>query len=195
MIKKETLERIIAQLPKQFSLGALVDKVIEAQEEESWRFYYNPIVMKNETIFHLATVKINPNALILNADTHIGAIKDRVWEMISSELVLEDEEFDKSELYAIKDWADDLLINFKADDVDNPYDLFNEIINCDNFATLMSKIRDLWKGVTTSEAYYFATRSNDDEMNDRLKTVFEDTIAIYNDNLASIFNEDIDEED
>ena len=194
MIKKEALERIMTQLPKEFSLGTLVDKVLEAQEKENWRFYYNPIVMKNETIFYLAIVKINPNALILDADTHTQAIKDGIWQKISSELVWEDDEFDEVELHAMKGWADELLINFDEDNVNSPHDLFNEIINCDNFSALTSIICGLWKGISTSEAYYFATRNNDDEINNRLRVVFEDSIAIYNDNLSGIFDVDIGKE-
>ena len=185
----------MAQLPKEFSLGTLIDKILEVQKEENWRFYYNPIVMKHDTIFHLATVKINPDVLILNADTHIEAIKNRIWEMINCELVWEEDEFDESNLQALKGLADELLVNFDEDNVRNPNDLFNEIINCDNFTALMSKVRYLWKDISTSEAYYFATRSNDNELNNRLRMVFEDSIAIYNEHLASIFNEEIDQEE
>lgn len=195
MINKAIVETAMKQLPENFTLGTLIDQVITEQEAQNWIVYYNPIVMTDATMSHLTVVKMHLSTPILSAEAHIEAIRQRVKTMINV-LIWQDDDFDKNALYNLRSNGEYSLSNFKSHNVEYPIDLYEEIIHCDNFIWLESKIRKCWKGIDFYDIRNYSTnsilRKEYKEKIDNLALYLGEGVAIFNEHLASIFAEEED---
>jgi hypothetical protein len=198
MINKTLVETALEQLPNFFTIGRLVDEINEQQKAKDWIVYYNPIVMKDDTMNCLCGVLMNKNNPILCVEDHIQAIQNKLYKDIMTELNYDESKgFDKDELQCLVEWVDGTFSNFHSWNVTSPKELYEEIINCDNFFRLTSDLRDLWKGVDLGTARSFLAsnfRVKNEVHISEVESAMSQGVAIFNEHLASIFAEDDSEE-
>lgn len=159
IITKKLVGTTLGRLGDVFTLGELVDAIIETDKIEQRKIFYHPQIMLSDGIMRLSVVDVT-DRLILSFDDHINAIENNIRRMVREMIWREnedgDEEIDQDELECLNDYVENHLnedtFNY---DGDEPEQAIQAILNSDMFTSLHVRLRQSWHETTLAQLKEF----------------------------------------
>lgn len=194
-INKPIVITALENLSDSFTVGELVDAILEADKNSKEWVFYHPKVMTTERILALSVVKTNAQSPIWNFNDHLSAIHSQLNRMIEMEVLNENGKIDRHLFKELCTKVNESL-NERTFESDSIWEVVEIIMSSQAFNNFESKLKNNWATVTALEISDFYSqlphfsRVNKEKLTDA-KNAFNDmNIENYLMELQEILDED-----